>query len=57
MSQKIGPRELALRQLREKQDLREKSIVPARDKAALAAKLPPTSGRKPVKRKMKRKGQ
>ena len=49
MTQRIGPREQQLR------DLREKSIIPARDKAALVAKLPPTSGKKPVKRKTKRR--
>ena len=54
MAQRIGPREQALRELWEKRDLLEKSMITTRDKAALAAKLPQTSGRKPIKRKMKR---
>lgn len=48
MSQKIGPRELALRAMREKKPAR-----PA--PAEIAATLPETSGKKPVKRKAKRK--
>jgi hypothetical protein len=46
--QAIGPREQALR------DMREKMIVPAR-RPEIAAALPKTSGVRPVKRKAKKR--
>lgn len=64
MTQKIGARELALREMRTKaakEDQVEASIgeagskPPKPTKDALEAKLPPTSGKKPVKRKAKRR--
>jgi hypothetical protein len=53
MSQKIGPREQALRDMRAKEATRAAIAKPAR--AALAAGLPTTSGKKPVKKKRKAK--
>jgi hypothetical protein len=51
MSQKIGPREQALRDARERE---AKAAKPTRE--ALAAALPATSGVKPKKRKKVRRG-
>jgi hypothetical protein len=48
--QPIGPKEQALRDLRAKTDNAPKLSV-----KSLAAELPPTSGKKPVKRKQKRR--
>jgi hypothetical protein len=53
MSQKIGPREQALRDQREREAKEQPPAAKAR--ADLAAKLPETSGIKPVKRKAKKR--
>jgi len=54
MIQKIGPREQALREAREKQ-AKDKPVGFAKIvKETLAAKLPETTGRKPAKRKAKK---
>jgi hypothetical protein len=50
MTQKIGPRELALREKRE----RDAAALPKPLREDIAATLPKTSGKKPVKRKAKR---
>ena len=57
MIQKIGERELALRKQREDAAKEHEAKTQRRKPAVsdLAAKLPKTSGVKPVKRKMKRK--
>jgi hypothetical protein len=71
MNQKIGPREQALRDMRAKQLAPDKPAQIPRgfraslddrttaemmgDRDALAAKLPTTSGKKPVKRKAKKR--
>lgn len=49
MAQKIGPREAALRAQR------EAASKPQRSARDLAAALPATSGKRPVKRKSKRR--
>jgi len=57
MSKSIGPREQALRDLRERLASRRPVALPS-DKelaAGLAAKLPATSGKMPVKRKAKKR--
>ena len=51
MAQKIGERELALREMRERN---AKAAKPTRE--VLAAKLSVPSGQKPIKRKVKRGG-
>lgn len=50
MTQKIGERELALRAMRESDAKQSKPSV-----KTLAAELPATSGKKPVKKKRKAK--
>ncbi len=49
MTQTIGPREAALRAQR------EADAKPAKTVREIAATLPPTSGKRPVKRKAKRR--
>jgi hypothetical protein len=53
MSQKIGPREQALRDQREREA--KEQAPAAKVRADLAAKLPATSGVRPKKRKAKKR--
>lgn len=55
MSQKIGPREQALREQRERESQALDRWASERRREALAAALPATSGRKPVKKKRRQK--
>lgn len=56
MSRPIGPRETAMRAQREAQAKEQETAARKPTVADLAAKLPETSGKRPIKRKTKKRG-